>query len=109
MQIIIVKPIITETSMKDANSGKFTFEVSSKADKTQIKREVEKMFPVNVIGVSTSTLTRLKVINTKFGRKSSKNKVKKARVELRKGQTIPAFETQDEGKKGKKDKKKEEK
>lgn len=99
MHTIIIKPLITEVSMKDANSGKFTFEVAVTADKTQIRKEVEKMFGVNVVKVATSTLTRSKVRNTKFGRKTSKSKTKKARVELKKGQTIPAFETQEEGKK----------
>jgi large subunit ribosomal protein L23 len=105
MNTIIIRPLVTEVSMKDANLGKFTFEVALFADKTQIKREVEKLFNVNVITVATSTLTRSKTRNTKFGRRVSKNKIKKARVELKKGQTIAAFETQEEGKKKRKEKK----
>jgi large subunit ribosomal protein L23 len=104
MKNILIRPIITETSMKDANSGKFTFEVLENANKNQIRQEVEKMFSVNVVGIATSTLTRSKVKNTKFGRKTSRKKIKKARIELKKGQMIPAFEAQEEGKK-KKDKK----
>lgn len=105
MHTIIIRPLITEVSMRDASFGKFTFEVALEANKPQIKREVEKTYGVNVVKVATSTLTRSKVRNTKVGRKISKKKIKKARIELKKGQTISAFETQEEGKKKKKDKK----
>lgn len=78
--------------MKDAATNKFTFSVFKDATKTEIKKAVEKTFNVHVVGVTTVNLTRRKTIFTKFGRKKSVENIKKARVELEKGQTIPAFE-----------------
>ncbi len=102
MKIILVRPIITEASMMDAKNGKFTFEIHKEASKTDVKREVESAFGVKVKGVRTVTIKRTKVVNTKFGRKNTKMTLKKARVELEKGQIIPAFEIKEE----KEDKKK---
>lgn len=95
---IIIKPIITEGSMKDAANGKFTFQVDAQANKMQIKSEIEKLFSVNVKGVSTVTQKRRKVISTRFGVKKTSSYTKKARVLLAKGQTIPAFETKEDKK-----------
>lgn len=101
MLLTLIKPIITEASMKDAGTGKFTFQVHKDATKTEIKKEIEKAFNVNVKGISTVTIRREKVIMTKFGRKKSEQTVKKARVRLMAGQMIPAFEIKDEKKKSK--------
>ncbi len=105
MNIILVRPIITEASMKDAQNGRFTFEIHKDASKTDVRREVEKTFGVNVKAVRTVTIKRRGVVMTKFGRKDTSITLKKARVELVKGQTIPAFEINDK----KEDKKKEKK
>ncbi|MFI5265729.1 MAG: 50S ribosomal protein L23 [Candidatus Levyibacteriota bacterium] len=103
MLLTLIKPIITEGSMKDAGKGKFTFQVHKDATKTEIKREIEKAFKVNVKGISTVTIKRARVVMTKFGRKKSNDVIKKARVRLMVGQMIPAFEIKDEKKKGKKE------
>lgn len=50
---IIVKPIITEKSSFSMSEGKYTFEVSKKATKIDIRNAVEKLFGVKVINVST--------------------------------------------------------
>ncbi len=107
MRHTLIKPLITEVSMKDAGKGVFTFVVSEDSNKTEIKETVKKLFNVDVTHVSTVTIKRKKIINTKFGRKVSKNTVKKARVSLKKGQIIPAFEIKEEKeeKKSKKEKK----
>ncbi len=97
----IVKPLITEASMKDASGGKFTFLVFPTANKTDVRRAVVKMYNVNVAGVATTTIKRRKTVFTKFGRKKVEEHMKKARVKLKNGQIIPAFESQEEGKKKK--------
>lgn len=51
--VVILGPVITEKSMKDASAGKFTFRVEKKADKNQIKKAVEGKFKVNVLDVAT--------------------------------------------------------
>lgn len=51
---IIIKPIITEQSMGAAAEKKYTFEVAKSANKTEIKKAVEKIFGVKVEKVNTS-------------------------------------------------------
>ncbi len=50
---IIIKPIITEKSTMEIQSGKYTFEVAKKAGKIQIATAVEKLFEVKVLKVNT--------------------------------------------------------
>lgn len=51
---IILRPVISEESMDKAASKKYTFEVDRKSNKTEIKKAVEKVFGVKVLGVNTS-------------------------------------------------------
>lgn len=50
---IIRKPIVTERSMNDMAEGKYTFVVDKRANKTEIKNAVEKVFGVKVDKVNT--------------------------------------------------------
>lgn len=50
---IIIKPIITEKSNVEMQTGKYTFEVNKKATKVDVKRAVEKLFNVKVLKVNT--------------------------------------------------------
>ncbi|OGK20589.1 50S ribosomal protein L23 [Candidatus Roizmanbacteria bacterium RIFCSPHIGHO2_02_FULL_37_13b] len=50
---IIIKPVITEKGLNQINSQVYTFEVSIKANKFQIKKTVEDMFKVKVENVKT--------------------------------------------------------
>ena len=50
---IIVRPVITEKSNDEMQSGKYTFEVNKKATKVDIARAVEKLFEVKVLNVNT--------------------------------------------------------
>ena len=43
---IIVRPVITEKSNQEMQSGKYTFEVNKKATKVEIAKAVEKLFEV---------------------------------------------------------------
>ena len=52
-QDIIIRPIITERSMMDAQERKYAFEVNKKANKHQIKDAVEELFQVKVVRVNT--------------------------------------------------------
>ena len=45
---IIIKPVVTETSMADAQNKKYTFKVAVDANKTQVKDAVEAIFGVEV-------------------------------------------------------------
>ena len=50
---IIIKPIVTEQSMAAMAENKYTFVVSKSANKTEIKKAVEKIFGVDVEKVNT--------------------------------------------------------
>lgn len=84
---IIKAPVITEKSANIAQSeGKYVFKVDPKANKTQIKQAIEKIFKVKVVEIST---LNEKVKTKRVGRYSGlTNRSKKAIVKLAEGQTI---------------------
>lgn len=107
---IIIKPIITEQSLKDASLGQYTFAVTKLRNKTEIKNAIEKLFEVNVVKITTNITKGSTVKNTKIGKRTSVYANKKARVTLAKGQKIDIFEehvedddSKDKKKKGDKD------
>ena len=54
---VILKPVVSEKSMADAQLKKYTFIVDKRSNKTQIKDAVEKMFDgVKVAKVNTANL-----------------------------------------------------
>lgn len=91
-QFIIIKPIISEKSLKDAAGGKYTFLVDEKATKTEIKKAIEDVFSVKVTKIMTNITKGTTTRNTKVGRKVSEFSNKKARVSLMKGQSIAIFD-----------------
>nr|WP_207640666.1 50S ribosomal protein L23 [Alkaliphilus transvaalensis] len=50
---IIIKPVVSEQSMTQMAEKKYTFVVSKRANKTEIKKAVEKVFGVKVDKVNT--------------------------------------------------------
>lgn len=91
-QDIIIKPLISEQSLKEASSGKYTFLVNKKANKTEIKKAIEGVFEVKVIGIKTNITKGTNVRSTRVGRKFTTFADKKARVSLQKGQSIAIFD-----------------
>lgn len=84
---VIKAPIITEKSaMLAQNENTYTFSVDVKANKTQIKQAIEKIFNVKVENVNT---INVKPKKKRVGRYVGKtNRVKKAIVKLQEGSTI---------------------
>ena len=84
---IIKAPIVTEKSAKLASDGNtITFSVDTKANKTEIKQAVEKIFNVKVESVNT---INVKPKKKRVGRYVGKtNRVKKAIVKLKEGSSI---------------------
>ena len=83
---IIKAPIVTEKSSDLANDNVITFSVDPRANKTQIKQAVEKIFDVKVDSVNT---VNVKPKTKRVGRYAGKtNKVKKAIVKLKEGSSI---------------------
>ena len=54
---IIIKPLITEESMDAMAEKKYTFKVDKRANKSEIKKAVEKIFGVKVKKVNTMNMT----------------------------------------------------
>ncbi len=84
---IIRRPLLTEKSTFAMNErGQYTFEVDRTARKDEIKRAVETLYGVKVVGITTQVrkgLTR----RTRYGYATGGD-TKKATVRLKEGQTI---------------------
>ena len=50
---IIIKPVITEQSMEEADEKKYVFKVAVDANKIEIKKAIEEIFGVKVENVNT--------------------------------------------------------
>ena len=83
---IILAPVITEKSEKLKLDNVYVFKVSKKANKTQIKNEIEKQFKVKVVSVNTLNVVQKK---RRVGRYTGLTTAyKKAYVKLEKGSSI---------------------
>ena len=85
---IIISPVVSEKSYNLIDDGKYTFVVDTRANKTEIKLAVEKIFNVKVDSVNTLNRTGKKQ-RTKFGIGKRKD-TKRAIVTLKSG-TIDIF------------------
>ena len=82
----VVHPIITEKATSLSENNKVVFKVRDDASKKTIKKNIEKIFKVNVVKVNTITKkSKSKIIRGKIGYKKG---YKKALVTLKKGQNI---------------------
>ena len=82
----IISPIVTEKSTNISDQNKIVFKVNSKANKKNLKSNIEKIFKVNVIKVNIiNKKTRTKVTR---GKKVKVKGFKKAIITLKKGQSI---------------------
>ncbi len=82
----IVSPLITEKSTNLSDQNKIIFKVHSGANKKNLKKNIEKIFKVNVIKVNIiNKKTRIK---TTRGKKVRVKGFKKAIITLKKGQNI---------------------
>ena len=82
----IISPIVTEKSTNISEQNKIVFKVPVKANKKNLKKNIEKIFKVNV--------TKINIINKRNRTKFTRGKTvrvkgyKKAIVTLKKGQSI---------------------
>ncbi|AZQ45001.1 50S ribosomal protein L23 [Nonlabens ponticola] len=91
---ILIKPIITEKATSDSELlNRYGFEVSPKANKVQIKKEVEEVYGVTVLKVRTmNTRINRKSKYTKSGMQVGKTAArKKAFVQLKDGDSIDLY------------------
>jgi len=82
----ILSPIVTEKSTNLSEQNKIIFKVPTKANKHNLKKNIEKIFKVNV--------TKINIINKRTKTKLTRGKkvkvvgYKKAIITLKKGQNI---------------------
>ena len=82
----IISPIVTEKSTNLSELNKIVFKVPSNANKVNIKKNIEKIFKVNVIKINIiNKQNRTKLTR---GRKVKVSGFKKAIITLKKGQSI---------------------
>ena len=82
----ILSPLVTEKSTNLSEFNKIVFKVNSKANKKNLKTNIEKIFKVNVIKINI--LNKKNRIKITRGRKVKVKGFKKAIVTLKKGQNI---------------------
>ena len=82
----IISPTITEKATSLSEYNKIVFKVHEGASKNSIKKNIEKIFKVNVVKINTINLKgKTKMVRNK---KAYKSGYKKAIVTLKKGQSI---------------------
>lgn len=72
---VIIKPVISERSMDDAQDKKYTFKVAVDANKTQVKLAIEEIFGVEVEKVNIMNVNgKLKRMGRNVGRTAASKK-----------------------------------
>ena len=80
---IIIKPVISERSMDDAQARKYTFKVALGANKTEVKHALEEIFEVDIEKVN---IMNVRAKKKRQGRTSGMtSRSKKAIVTLKEG------------------------
>ena len=82
----ILSPFVTEKSTNLSEQNKIVFKVPSKANKKNLKKNIEKIFKVNVTKINIINKQNRKKLTR--GRKVKVPGFKKAIITLKKGQNI---------------------
>ena len=82
----IISPHITEKSTNLSEQNKIIFKVPSNANKVNLKKNIEKIFKVNVTKINI--INKKSKIKTTRGKKVRVSGFKKAIVTIKKGQNI---------------------
>ena len=82
----IISPIVTEKSTNLSEQNKIVFKVPIGANKSNLKKNIEKIFKVNVVKINIiNKQNRSKMVR---GKKVKISGLKKAIITLKKGQSI---------------------
>ena len=82
----IVSPLVTEKSTNLSEMNKIVFKVPSSANKKNLKKNIEKIFKVNVTKINI--INKQNRVKLTRGRKVKISGYKKAIITLKKGQSI---------------------
>lgn len=86
---VLLRPIITEKSMIEANRGRYSFEVTPDATQQDVKAAVEEAFKVDVLSVNVMNVKgKLRRVARRIGQRPDR---RKAIVRLASGQKIERF------------------
>lgn len=85
---MLIKPLITEKAVAEMANNRYAFKVLPEASKPEIKKTVEKLFKVNVLGVRTAVMPGKKYRSGRRWMVRQKPDWKKAIVTLKPGQKI---------------------
>lgn len=91
---VVLRPIISEkANIAIEELNQYSFYVKPTANKVQIKKDLESMYNVSIESVSTSIMRpTVKTKYTKTGVQTAKsNKMKKAVVKLKEGDSIDIY------------------
>ena len=82
----ILSPLVTEKSTNLSDQNKIIFKVPNKTNKINLKKNIEKIFKVNITNINIiNRKTRKKIVR---GKKIKVTGYKKAIITLKKGQNI---------------------
>ena len=82
----IISPVVTEKSTNLSAQNKIVFKVSAGSNKINLKKNIEKIFKVNVIKINI--INKKPRVKQTRGRKVKISGFKKAIITLKKGQSI---------------------
>ena len=82
----IISPMVTEKSTNLSELNKIVFKVPTRSNKINLKKNIEKIFKVNVVKVNI--INKKPRIKLTRGRKVKMKGYKKAIITLKKGQSI---------------------
>lgn len=89
---IILRPIITEKSMKLTQNDLYAFEVLKNTTKSQVAKVVERKFNVKVLKVKVMNIKGQSKLQRKVRKVYQTGGYKKAIVQVKKGDKITIFE-----------------
>ena len=88
---VIIRPVVSEKSYAGLELNTYTFLVDKRANKTEIKEAIQKIWDVRV--TSVRTLNRKGKVKRRRFTKGKRPDEKRAIVTLAEGDTIELFET----------------
>ena len=93
---ILIRPVITEKTMREAGINRFTFAVNRAATKDQIKKAVQDAFKVDVLRTETSIVKGRTHRSGRRRKEIVESSWKKAILTLKPNQKIDYFDVTEE-------------
>ena len=92
MKYTIIAPHVSEKSLADAQLGIYTFDVLKNSTQTEIAKQLEEIYEDHDTKVTTTSIAgKVRMVGRKRSKVARPDR-KKARVQLKKGETIKVFD-----------------